>query len=235
MKANIWLVLVVLLGVAATSRGSYSVALSANKDHWKGVNVDILTKTKTLQRKARDIDPNVLALALKAYHCAAMKGYGKKPILTVVDYSKPSTQKRMWVFDLQRNILALKEDVTHGQGSGGNMATYFSNNEGTHASSIGLFQTANVYHGEHGLSLRLLGLEPGYNDHAYSRAIVVHGADYVNPAIVKNLGRLGRSWGCFAVSRHAIKSTINTIKNGSLLFAYYPNKQWLSDSRFLQC
>lgn len=237
MKAKIWVVLIALSGMMLLffSRGSHASVTSISSSHSNSLNFNVASKAKILQQKARDINPKVLTLALKAYHCATMKGYAKKPILTVVDYSKPSTEKRMWIFDLQHNKLAMEEDVTHGQGSGGNMATHFSNNAGTHASSIGLYQTANVYQGEHGLSLRLMGLEPGYNDHAYSRSIVVHGADYVNPAITKTLGRLGRSWGCFAVSRHDIKPTINTIKNGSLLFAYYPDKNWLSHSRFLQC
>ena len=237
MKGKIWIVFITLSGMVLLffSRGSYASVTTLSDGHFNGLNFNVASKAKFLQKQARDINANVLTLALKAYGCADMKGYAKKPILTVVDYSKPSTQKRMWIFDLQRNKLAMEEDVTHGQGSGANMATHFSNNAGTHASSIGLFQTANVYEGENGLSLRLLGLEPGYNDHAYSRAIVLHGADYVNPAIMKTLGRLGRSWGCFAVSRHDVKSTINTIKNGSLLFAYYPDKQWLSHSHFLQC
>lgn len=237
MKVKIGLVLTVLSGTILLffSKASYASVTKISSSAPSYLNFDVANKAKILQQLARDIDPKALTLGLKAYQCAAMKGYAKKPILSIVDYSKPSTQKRLWIFDLQRNILDMEEDVTHGQGSGANMATHFSNIMGTHASSLGLYQTANVYQGQHGLSLRLLGLEPGYNDHAYARAIVMHGADYVNPAIVKNLGRLGRSWGCFAVSRHDIKPTINTIKNGSLLFAYYPDKQWLSHSQFLQC
>lgn len=226
--------LALLMGMLFFNPNTYAL-LQEGLDNIHYVAFNPYETEKTLMAQAKDLDPKILDLALKAYQCASKRGYAKRPVLTIVDYSKPSTEKRMWIFDIAHNKLTLEEEVTHGQGSGANQARLFSNKTGTHASSLGLYQTANVYHGEHGLSLRLLGLEPGYNDHAYSRAIVVHGADYVNAMLTQRLGRLGQSWGCFAVSRHDTKPTIDAIKDGSLLFAYYPDKKWLKHSQFLQC
>ena len=121
----------------------------------------------------------------------------------------------------------------NGQGSGDNLANAFSNTPESHQSSIGLFVTAETYIGKHGYSLRLDGLDRGFNDRARERAIVVHGASYVSPAFVKAQGRLGRSWGCPAVSAAVARPLIDAIKGGNLLFAYYPDQEWLRSSQYL--
>jgi hypothetical protein len=153
--------------------------------------------------------------------------------LTVIDYSKPSTQKRLWVVDLQTHALLFEELVAHGQGSGANLATNFSNDAETHRSSIGLLETKDAYIGKNGYSLRLDGLEPGYNDHAMDRAIVIHGARYVSEAVARVQGRLGRSWGCPALRESVAHDLIDRVKGSGLVFAYYPDPKWLASSPFL--
>lgn len=180
------------------------------------------------------IDPRVFELALGAAKCAVRSGAVSDPAtLTVIDYSKPSTENRLWVFDLRARALLYEELVAHGQGSGAKFATSFSNEPDTHRTSIGLFVTEETYVGRNGYSLRLDGLDAGFNDRARERAIVMHGAPYVNPDFVKAQGRLGRSWGCPALSDAVARNVIDTVKGGSLVFSYYPDQNWLKASRFL--
>lgn len=189
-----------------------------------------------LARLAPDADPNVLALALQARDCAAAAlGQPAAPRLAVIDYSKPSTEPRLWVFDLAQNKVLFHEVVAHGQGSGENLARAFSNRDGSHQSSLGLFRTADTYQGGNGYSLRMEGLEPGTNDAAMARAIVMHGAPYVNPAMARTQGRLGRSWGCPALRPEVAHQVIDSLKNGQMIFAYYPDTNWLAHSPFIHC
>jgi hypothetical protein len=177
----------------------------------------------------------VLQLALDAAECARQSGTVQDvDLLTVIDYSKASTEPRLWVLDIDSGSVLFEELVAHGRGSGDNFATRFSNYEGSHQTSLGLFRTADVYMGSNGYSLRLDGLESGVNDRARERAIVIHGAPYVSEATARALGRLGRSWGCPALPLSAARTIIDTIKGGSLVFAYFPDRQWLQESRFLK-
>ena len=155
--------------------------------------------------------------------------------LTVIDYSRPSTEPRLWVFDLRTRALLYRELVAHGQGSGDNMATRFSNEPDTHRSSLGLFVTGDTYVGENGYSLRLTGLDEGWNDRARERAIVMHGAPYVSADFVRAHGRIGRSWGCPALREGIAREVIDRVKGGGLLFAYYPDQDWLDSSKYLRC
>jgi hypothetical protein len=153
-----------------------------------------------LIRQAPGLKSSVLKLALSAAKTAGEQGLiARRDLLTVIDYSLPSTQPRMFVFDLAAGKLLFRELVAHGRNSGDNQATFFSNDPGSLASSLGLFVTADPYVGGNGYSLRLRGLEQGVNDMAWDRAIVLHGARYVSEAAARALGRLGRSWGCPAV------------------------------------
>ncbi|HEX4440078.1 MAG TPA: murein L,D-transpeptidase catalytic domain family protein [Thermoanaerobaculia bacterium] len=171
---------------------------------------------------------------LRAWRHAAAAGPTPRPdVLTVIDYSRPSTEPRLFVFDLASNRLLFRERVAHGRESGGNATQRFSNASGSRMSSLGVFRALDEYPGTHGPSLRLEGLEPGFNDHARERAIVLHGADYVSDALVASQGRLGRSWGCPAVRPAVAKRLIETIRGGSLLVAYYPDAGWLRRSAFL--
>lgn len=189
-----------------------------------------------LARLAPDADARVLSLALGARDCAAQElGQTPSPRLAVIDYSRPSTEPRLWVFDLQQQKLLFREVVAHGQGSGENMARRFSNVDGTHASSLGLFRTGDTYQGHNGYSLRMDGLEPGTNDAALARAIVMHGAPYVNVQTAHQQGRLGRSWGCPALRPEVAKQVIDSLKNGQMIFSYYPDSHWLANSPFIDC
>jgi len=180
------------------------------------------------------LSERVLDLAMAAATCAQSRRLVDSPkTLTVIDYSLPSTQPRLWVLDLQTGHTLYQEVVAHGRGSGGNLATMFSNDADSHQTSLGLFVTEDVYVGQNGYSMRLNGLERGINDQARERAIVVHGAPYVDPAIAAVQGRLGRSWGCPALRPAIAKELIDRIKGGNLLFAYYPDKEWLTGSQFL--
>ncbi len=180
------------------------------------------------------LNPAVLDLALGAATCAVRAGIVDAPsTLTVIDYSKPSTAKRFWLFDLRAHHLLYEALVSHGQGSGGNLATLFSNEPETHRSSLGLFVTEDTYIGKNGYSLRLNGLDVGFNDRARERAIVIHGAPYVSEAVALKQGRLGRSWGCPALDAHIARPVIDSMKGGGLLFAYYPDGEWLRASKYL--
>lgn len=181
------------------------------------------------------IELDVFELALSAASCAVKSGaVGSPSTLTVIDYSKPSSEKRLWVFDLRSKELIYEELVAHGQGSGEGRATQFSNEPETHRTSLGLFVTDKPYVGKNGYSLRLDGLDRGFNDRARERAIVMHGAPYVSPQFVKATGRLGRSWGCPAVSADVARQMIDRVKDGGLVFAYYPDAEWLKASKFLR-
>lgn len=182
-------------------------------------------------------DARVFELALAAAHCAVRAGMVDSPTtLTVIDYSRPSTEERLWVFDYASKELLYRELVAHGQGSGDNFARSFSNLAETHQSSLGLFVTSDTYTGRNGYSLRLDGLEPGFNDRARERAIVMHGAPYVSGELAKAQGRLGRSWGCPALREAVARRIIDRVKGGGLLFVYYPDSEWLAQSRLLgQC
>ena len=181
-----------------------------------------------------NIETDVFEMALNAASCAVRTGAVSAPsTLTVIDYSRPSSERRLWVFDLKSKELVYEELVAHGQGSGANMATQFSNENESHQTSLGLFVTRDTYVGKNGYSLRLDGLDRGVNDRARERAIVMHGAPYVSESFVKANGRLGRSWGCPAVSDAVAKKMIDFVKGGGLVFSYYPDAEWLKTSKYL--
>jgi hypothetical protein len=189
-----------------------------------------------LSAAAPSANPKVIELALQAHECAIGTGVAPRATrLAVIDYSRPSTERRLWVFDLAKQKLMYDEYVAHGQGTGDNYAKKFSNQDGSHQTSLGLFTTADTYNGHNGYSLRMNGLEKGVNDNALARAIVIHGAPYVNPKLAKTQGRLGRSWGCPALRPEVAHEVIDNLKQGQMLFAYYPDKDWLAHSPFLKC
>lgn len=191
--------------------------------------VDSLALTApTLNRK-------ILQHAVAAMECAINNGARPAQSLAIIDFSLPSTERRLWIFDLASQTLLLRDLVAHGQKSGDNFATRFSNDTGSHQSSLGLFRTSESYIGKHGYSLRMDGLEPGVNDRARERAIVIHPADYVNPAWIARQGRIGRSQGCPAVRPEVAKMVIDSLKGGQYIFSYYPDQKWLQSSVYLNC
>ena len=211
-----------------------TIATSAHrhKEAPKPHHEPVVTKQAESDQRL-NVNPRVWGLAVKAYNNALHKGYVKQKIVTIIDYSLPSSVKRMWVVDINNRKVLYHTLVAHGKFTGGLFAKHFSDKPGSRASSIGTFVTENTYVGSNGYSLRLRGLEPGFNAKAHERAIVFHGAWYATQDFAKQHGRLGLSWGCPAVSPKLAKPIINEIKNGTLVFAYYPDSKWLQNSRFL--
>lgn len=184
-----------------------------------------------------DLGPReeVVELATRAYRCGRELGQFDKALLGVIDYSLPSTEPRLWVIDMESERVVFHERVTHGRGSGELLAQKFSNRPGSLESSIGVFRTDRSYRGRHGYSLNLMGLEPGFNDRAFARRIVIHGADYATSEHAARFGRLGRSHGCPAVDPRVTRRLIDFMKEGAALVAYYPDSNWLAKSRYLHC
>jgi hypothetical protein len=195
-------------------------------------------RIETILRQTDNLRQSVLELALAAYQRADDLGYVKRPRLTIIDYELPSYLKRLWVIDMTTGRVLHEEWVAHGMGSpagsGGDLerALSFSNRQGTRKSSLGLFRTAETYLGRHGYSLRLDGLEPGINDAARDRTIVVHPADYVTrDRAVQHM--VGRSWGCPAVRPAISRELIDDIKHGSLVWTYFQDTRLFARSAFL--
>lgn len=169
----------------------------------------------------------------------AMIGYEKldfnnKDIITVIDFTLPSTEKRMHVIDMRNKKVLYNTIVSHGRNSGQKYATSFSNRHGSFQSSLGFYTTENTYMGGNGYSLVLNGLEKGINDQAKARAVVIHGADYCSQSVINATGRLGRSYGCPALPRELNKPIINTIKNGSMVFIYAEDPTYFATSQILK-
>jgi hypothetical protein len=164
----------------------------------------------------------VLRLGLQAHARAVRRGWTAAPLLTVIDYSRRSRERRLWVLDLARDSILAHELVAHGRGTGADVARWFSNRPGSLQSSLGTFITGRAYVGRHGVSLRLRGMDAGLNNLAEARAIVMHGADYVGERIARRLGRLGRSQGCPALAPAAAQRVIELIRDGTVVFAFYP-------------
>lgn len=219
--------LTLISGVLLTGNMAYSPLTPAKSGQ------DIDTKIQHLSHKAPQLDKKVLKLALTAYKNADKKGAVKKPVLTVIDYSLPSNKQRMWVFDVRSEKLLFNTYVAHGRNSGDSKAHHFSNRESSKESSLGTYITKDTYIGHKGFSLNLQGMDKGFNDNAYNRRVVMHGAWYVEPSFIKKAGRAGLSWGCPAIAQTLAKPVINTIKNGSVIFAYFPDKNFLSHSGYL--
>ncbi|HEX5761375.1 MAG TPA: murein L,D-transpeptidase catalytic domain family protein, partial [Thermoanaerobaculia bacterium] len=161
--------------------------------------------------------------ALQAVEAARARGVSaRSDLLTVIDYSLPSTEPRLWVLDLARREVLYRELVAHGKGTGDNYATRFSNVPESRQTSLGLFLTGGTYVGGNGYSMKLHGLDEGLNDRAEERYIVMHGAWYVSPQQARAQGRIGRSWGCPAVPEAVARPMIDTLKGGSFVFSYHP-------------
>ncbi len=157
----------------------------------------------------------------------------RKEILTLIDFSQPSTRQRLFVLDLKQKKVLFQSLVAHGQGSGENYATKFSNRNGSHMSSLGFYLTGHTYQGGKGYSLILEGLEAGINDRARERSIVIHAAAYANPSVVASGGRLGRSHGCPALPEKINRAVIDVIKDGTLLYIYAKDPDYLAHSPIL--
>jgi len=183
-----------------------------------------------------------MGLARQAFDCA-MKGFNfmksvgevsNKNIISIIDFSKPSYQKRLFVIDLVKGKILFNTYVAHGEQSGKEFASQFSNAPESNKSSLGFYETLGTYMGGNGYSLRLQGVEKGINDNANKRDIVIHGANYVDESYIRSQGYIGRSWGCPALPQRLHKAIIDVIKNGTCLFIFSPNHNYLSHSKILQ-
>ena len=229
--------LVCLIG-APSAGSSTGVRLKADttRSRAAGAPAAMMSALTAVNSTATGLAPQVLSLAVGAVTCAITSGDIDVPrTLTVIDYSLPSTTPRLWVFDVASGRLLFKELVAHGRNTGDNMATSFSDTLNSRQSSLGLFVTRETYMGSNGYSLRMDGLEPGFNGHALERAIVMHGAPYVDGELAKQQGRLGRSWGCPALREAIAREVIDTVRGGGVIFSYYPDEHWMTRSRFLNC
>lgn len=172
--------------------------------------------------------------AMQGYQSLQEKGeLSNDRILTIADFSLPSSRKRLFVIDMETGKLLFNTYVSHGRNSGAEMATRFSNRMESHQSSLGFYVTGSTYNGKNGYSLKLDGMEAGINDNALARAIVVHGSNYVNEQMINAKGYIGRSFGCPAVPAKLAKAIINTIRNGSCLFIYGHDNSYLAMSKIL--
>lgn len=202
----------------------------------KANSIKIIPKTETTSVSENasiynQLDANSFVLpsfecfskALDGFYILKQKGLVQKNILTLVDFSMSSNTKRLWVIDLEKNIILFQTLVAHGRNTGEEFAKNFSNQAESFKSSIGFYATGEIYNGKHGSSLKLDGLEKGLNDKARERAVVIHGADYVSESFIKQNKRLGRSLGCPALPLEMNGKIINVIKNKSCLFIYHPS------------
>jgi hypothetical protein len=190
------------------------------------------SRLAALLKLAPRLSPRAMEAALTALNRLQASGAKvRSDILTVIDYTKPSTERRLWVFDLAHPRILFEELTAHGKNSGDNQAVRFSNVPNSLMTSLGAFLTGDTYIGKHGLSLRLQGLEMGVNDNRMDRAIGIHAAAYANDSDAKTKGRIGRSWGCPAVRPEISRRLIETVQGGTLVLAYYPDRSWLQNSK----
>lgn len=181
---------------------------------------DESSTVKGILASTTGLKANVLKLGLNAYKWAEKQGKVKKHYLTIVDFSIPSKDKRMWIINLDTDKVVMKTLVANGKGSGLDKGIRFSNRQGSLMSSLGAYVTGVHYYGNDGLSLHVHGLQAGINSNAYSRTIEFHGAWYVSPSFAAKYGRVGRSWGCFALNKAMLPKVVKTIEDGSVVFAY---------------
>ncbi|WP_087024375.1 murein L,D-transpeptidase catalytic domain family protein [Thaumasiovibrio subtropicus] len=203
-----------LLTLSLTTIGCVTTSQASYIDDQSTVSISATYNTLDLHGK---LDYAVFMKALRAYNEVENV---ENPYLTIIDYTKPSSEKRFFVIDMQNMEVVYNTLVAHGKNSGTEYATDFSNTVNSKKTSLGVFLTDTTYDGSNGYSLRLDGLTPGLNDNARQRYIVVHGADYAEEDFLASNGQLGRSWGCPAVPNTVAREVIDTIKGGSVIFAH---------------
>lgn len=195
------------------------------------IEAQMLTDSLGLDKKG--LSAKALEYALKGYNSLLAKGILQKNILSICDFSQSSRKKRLYIIDMLNKKLVVNTYVAHGKNSGSEFAKSFSNKPESLKSSLGFYVTKNTYQGGHGLSLKIQGLERGYNDKADFRNIVVHGSNYVGPDFLKFNACCGRSFGCPAIPSAETPMVIKTIKEGSCLFIYHPDKDYLRHSKLI--
>lgn len=195
---------------------------------------EIETIYDSLRLEENGLNKDAFKYAYTGYKKLMEEGrLNKEGLITICDFSQSSKRKRLYLIDLNNYKILLNTYVAHGRNSGGEYAKKFSNKPESRQSSLGFYTTKRTYYGSHGLALTLSGLEPGFNDKAERRKIVVHGSKYIGDNFLRWGKFMGRSFGCPAVPMRMSKILINTIKDGSCLFIYHPNKNYLTESRIL--
>lgn len=219
---------VFLFSILVSSVSEWSIA--SNRDNNPPLLIEKFKRANT--ENASELPAKkLLQTALSGYELLKKEqSINRTEVITIIDFSLPSDQERLWVLDLLEAKVLYHCLVSHGRNSGDVMAENFSNKPGSYTSSPGFYTTGETYIGKHGFSLRLDGIESGINDKARERAIVIHGADYVSPEFIQKYGRLGRSLGCPAVPEELSREIIETIKDGTCLFVYAPSESYLSKS-----
>lgn len=185
-----------------------------------------------LQSESEKPDFELYQKGMIGFYKLKMEGKVKKDIITLIDFRMSSIKKRMWIIDVNTNEVIHHTIVAHGKNSGWEFAKTFSNTPNTNMSSIGFYLTGEKYIGKYGLSLRLDGVENGFNSNARRRAIVLHPAKYVNTSISKSLGRMGRSFGCPAIPYKDSDKVVKTIADRSVMFIYFPQEDYLKETKF---
>ena len=199
-----------------------------------GLTPDLLSVYDSLNLSIDGINRKAFEFAQYGFERLKQQGiFLNDSIISIIDFSLPSTEKRLFVLDLKNYKLLFKTYVAHGRNSGKDIANSFSNKPRSYKSSLGFYRTLQTYFGSNGFSLKLQGLEKGINDNAFRRAIVMHGADYVSPSFAESQGYIGRSQGCPAVMSEEAPEIINTIKDGSCLFIYHPSADYRQHSSLL--
>ncbi len=231
--------LAVLLLSPALMTGSTRYNAGVSRHTATGAKTALLNSSSTviydsLGLKDMGLNKTAFKYAWAGYKNLLEKGRLKNSgIISICDFTQSSSHKRLYVIDLDNMVVSINTYVAHGRKSGGEFARSFSNSPNSHKSSLGFYITGDTYYGSHGLSLRISGLEKGINDKAMARNIVVHGSEYTGDDFLENNSFCGRSYGCPAVPSDEVEDVINTIKEGSCLFIYYPNPLYLKKSRIL--
>jgi len=214
---------------------SISSLASDTSDYIAELNNTVISSVyDSLMLNYSGLNRRAFDLAQKGYEKLKEQGeFLNDAIISIIDFSLPSSAKRLFVIDMKNYKLLFNTYVAHGRNSGKEFARSFSNKPSSFKSSLGFYVTGNTYFGENGFSLKLEGLEKGINDNADRRAIVMHGADYVNESLLQSQGFMGRSLGCPAISKQDYKQVINMIKDKTCLFIFSPDNNYLSASPIL--
>jgi hypothetical protein len=211
-----------------------STVVNSGTDNSPEISYWIDSLYSAMNLNGNGLSRSVFFEACKGYeYLLAQNELIKQGILTICDYSQSSTQKRLYVLDLNQGKVLFNTYVSHGRNSGNDHATSFSNKTDSHKSCLGFMRTAETYNGDKGYSMRLDGMEIGFNSNVRARSIVMHGSNYVNAERASNGGMMGRSFGCPAVPASEVKQIINCIKDGSCFFGYYPDKNYTKASKIL--
>jgi len=218
--------------VSAAAKASAAAATSgARARELKAVINQAVLLYSYMDLENDGLNEQAFEYAWRGYHNLLKKGLiRKKSVLTICDFSQPSYSQRMYVIDVRHKKLLYRTYVAHGQNSGEDYATSFSNDPDSYKSSLGFYVTKRTYVGRNGLSLRISGVDTGYNDKAAKRNIVLHGSSYVNPQYMSDFGSIGTSQGCPAMPTGISPKIIRTVKNGSCLFIYHPTEEYLEGS-----